>query len=61
MKTSMNINGRMQLVLVPETDVEKLFLQELFKQETESQSLSTVQVIDKQYTDCFVLSPKKTT
>ena len=62
MKTTFIANGKLSIVLTPETEIEKLLLEDLFsKQSVETYCFQNAQIIDKNVADSVVISAKKET
>lgn len=51
-------NGKLQLVLIPSTEIEKLMLEQLCQGPIEVQIHPTLQVGDKQCVNAAVITPK---
>ena len=58
MKCLIISNGTHQLVVIPETDLEKQLLAEIFKGEVDNRTYDKLQVLDKALVDSVVISPK---
>lgn len=58
MKCITTINGKMSLVIVPETELDKKILQEIFKVGVECQYVEKVQILDKALQDSVIITPR---
>ena len=58
MKTHIIKNGDVKLILTPESEIEKMLLQDLFKQEVTVQSVEKIQVLNTALVDSVIISAK---
>jgi hypothetical protein len=59
MKCTFAVNGKIELALTPENDLEKMMLQELFKTEVESQFHEKIQIFGKALVDTVTITKKQ--
>ena len=59
MKCTFIQNGKLSLALTPETEIEKLLLQNLFSAPVTTQLHDKLQILDKSIADTVVISPQR--
>ena len=60
MKIITTINGSIGLYIQPETEIEKMVLQELFKGPVDSKQHATIQIAGKNLVDAIEITPQVT-
>jgi hypothetical protein len=59
MKCTFVLNGKIELALTPENDLEKMMLQELFKGDVENQFHEKIQISGKALVDTVTICKKQ--
>jgi len=59
MKCTFVVNGKIELALTPENDLEKAMIQELFKGEVENQFHEKIQISGKALVDTVTITKKQ--
>jgi hypothetical protein len=59
MKCNFAVNGKIELALTPENDLEKMMLQEIFKGDLENHFYDQIQIFDKALVDTVIISKKQ--
>jgi len=59
MKVHFIVNGKVEMALTPENDLEKMMLQELFKGDVENQFHEKIQISGKALVDTVTITKKQ--
>lgn len=58
MKIHILTNGSLKMLISPETEIEKMQLDSLFKTPVDAKQMGTVRLIDIDLQDCVIIQPK---
>lgn len=58
MKIVTSINGKVTMTIIPETEMDKAVLKELFQGPVDTQTLDKTVINDKTYQDVVTITPK---